>query len=156
MKLVALLKYHMNLDTIDYNEEQKFFCALQYIIDHGAFADQQKSLLLLGEAEQTWKQTVGSSEKIPIQWGTRLQLGDCETSQCAFGPLIFNARDFGEWLKIPINLARRLQVETAVEAKQCVSIHFAAGIWHASYKRKRAPLEGRLETIGRRNQVGGV
>ena len=84
-------------------------------------------------------ETVGSSESISIKWGEKLQLDDCETSQCAFCPLIFIAHDFGEWLKIPLSLARKLMVETEIEGKQCVPIHFADGIWFNANKRKRVP-----------------
>lgn len=71
--------------------------------------------------------------------GGKLQLDSCETYQCAFGHLIFIAPDSGEWLGIPLSLARKIQVGTEVEGKRCDAIHFAAGIWYAGNKRIRAP-----------------
>ena len=113
MKLVAFPKYHTNADNTDNDVGRKFFCDLQYIIDHGTFADQQKALVR--EAEQSWRKSVGSSGSISIQWSGRLQLDDCETYQCAFGPLIFISRDFCEWLEIPLSLSRKIQVGAEVE-----------------------------------------
>ena len=71
--------------------------------------------------------------------GGGLQMEDCGTSRRAFGPIEFDAHDFEEWLKIPITLARELQVEREVEGKQCVSVHFPSGICYASNKRKGPP-----------------
>ena len=47
-KLVALLKHHMSADNLDYDVGRNFFCALQHIVDHGTFADQQKAVIILG------------------------------------------------------------------------------------------------------------
>ena len=49
------------------------------------------------------------------------------------------SRDFGVWLDIPVELARKLQAETEIEGKQCARIHFAAGLRRAANKRKRIP-----------------
>ena len=66
-------------------------------------------------------------------------MGDCEAHRCAFGPITFIAHDFGEWFKIPIGLARKLQVETEVEWGQFASFYVASGIWYDANKRKRVP-----------------
>ena len=68
MKLVALLKYHMNADNADNEVERKFYCALQYIVDHGKFVGQQKALVVIGEADHSWDKTVGPTGSISIQW----------------------------------------------------------------------------------------
>ena len=62
----------------------------------------------------------------------------------AFGPLVFIAHDFGEWLEIPVELARRLPVETEITGKQGAPIHFPAGLRYADNKRTRAPHPVRL------------
>ena len=126
----ALLKYHMNADKVDFDVERKFPCALQKIIDHGTPADQEKALIILGEAEQAWKKTVGSSGSVSIQWGG-LQLDDCETFRCASGPLIFIAHYFGEWLEIPVTLSRKLMAETEIGGKQFPPIPFCC--WNLAY-----------------------
>ena len=138
-KFVDVLKYHMNQDTVGGEVERKFFDAFNIIIDHGTYAGQQMALITLGEAEQAWGKTVGSTSDFTIQWGAKFQMDDCDTYRCAFGPLVFIAHDFGEWVKIPVELARKLQVETEIEGKQCASTHFSAGLWYAANKQTRVP-----------------
>ena len=38
----------MNADTVDFDVGRKFVGAHRQIIDHGAFPDQQKALVILG------------------------------------------------------------------------------------------------------------
>ena len=39
----------MDAGDVDFDVGRKFFCALQYIVDHGTFDGRQKALLVLGE-----------------------------------------------------------------------------------------------------------
>ena len=88
----------MNLDVVDNDAERKFFASLNIIIDHGAYADQQKGAITLGEEEQARKKTFGPETSITNQWGPKFQMGDCDTYRCALGPLVFISHNFGEWL----------------------------------------------------------
>ena len=66
-----------------------FFAALKAIVDHGEYADQQNATITLGEAEQAFGKTVGSTSPITIQRGDKFQMDDCDAYRCAFGPQVF-------------------------------------------------------------------
>ena len=44
-------------------------------------------------------------------------MGDCEIHRVAFSALVFASHDFGEWLKLPSDFSRKLQVETGIEGE---------------------------------------
>ena len=129
----------MNMKCIYHDAERKFFSALNIITDHGTYDDQQKSMITLCEAEQAWGETVGPAVSITIQWGAKLQMGDCDTCRWASGHWVFIAHDFGEWLEIPIELSRKLHVEAEIEGKLFAPIHFADGRRYGANKKTRAP-----------------
>ena len=90
-----------------------------------------------------------------MSWGATFQTGEYQSTELFVGNLAFTSIDFGENLKLPTALQKKLVVGEEIEQKKCTILALSAGAERAAqWQPKRCTTRRRIDVLASNLRLG--